>query len=146
MQEPNQKNPELKWWKSSALLHNVKHIQKATSSAKLSCASPSQGKSDFKSFFPPPKKRGKLWSEIFQRVILTKKAAFLLIVFAILFHTCIGKAKRNYQHYLSNQNYCGWSEGPPSSEVQYKWYHRRLCPSGKWCSSLKRIFVLKTSK
>lgn len=90
--------PELKWWKSRALLHNVKHTQKATSSAKLSCSSPSQERSDFNSFFPPPKrKRGELWSEIFQSVSLTKKAAFLLIIFAILFQTHIGKAKRNHQ-------------------------------------------------
>lgn len=48
--------PELKWWKSSTLLHNVKHTQKATFSAKLSCSSPSQERSDFNSVFSSPKK------------------------------------------------------------------------------------------
>lgn len=141
--------PELKLWKSSTLLHNVKRTQEVASSAKLSYVHHHHRKEVISTLFlPPSKKRGSLKWDISKGQITTnnKKAAFLLILFAILFQTCIGKAKINHQHYLNNQHYWGWSEGPPSSKGQYKWYHRRLCPSGKWCSSLNRIFVLKKSK
>lgn len=144
MQEPNQNKTRVKMMKSSALLHNVKHTQKATCSAKLSCSSPSQEKSDFKSFFPPPKKRGKLWSETFQRVILTKKGSISSDSFCNLISHMYWKVKRKKLSTLLKQpDYWCCSEGPPPSKGQYKWYHRKLCPSGKWCSSLKRIFVLK---
>lgn len=102
------------------------------------------GKKWFQVFLSPSKKKRQTLKWDISKGHINKKSSISSDSFCNLISHMYWKAKRKKLSTLLKQpDYWCCSEGPPPSKGQYKWYHRKLCPSGKWCSSLKRIFVLK---
>lgn len=139
MQEPNQNKTRVKIMKKQRTVTQcIKHMQKASSSAKLSCSSPSQERSDFNPFFPPPKNKRQILKWVISKGQFNKKKQHFFWFFLPSYFTqhCI----------LSKPALVRLVRMSSLFQRALQKYHRRLCPSDKWCSTLKRIFLLKTRK
>lgn len=153
----NKTETELKWWKSSAMLYNVKHTEShilLLMCQKLIIITGCKWcQLSFSSPFPL-----RLQGETSGRVGLTQKAAFSLkflydldllspCSFLHLTSKCVlGRLKETVNIALSTWS---WSEGgPPSSKEEHEWYHRRLKLSGKWTvvQLTEQNFALNLSK